>query len=127
MPTMQTDIQRVKARKGRVRRSVRDRILAAADDLFNREGIRGVGVEAIAEAAHSNKMTLYRHFESKDELIAEWVRSVIARKEEQWKELSMKYANEPEELLREWSTRTAQRLREMEERGCPLGNAMAEL
>ncbi len=44
----------------------RDRILAAAADLFYRHGIRAVGVEAIAEAARTNKMTLYRHFPSKD-------------------------------------------------------------
>ena len=45
----------------------RERILAAASDLFYRQGIRAVSVEAIAEAAGTNKMTLYRHFESKDE------------------------------------------------------------
>ena len=38
----------------------RDRILAVAADLFYRHGIRAVGVEAIAEAAGTNKMTLYR-------------------------------------------------------------------
>ena len=47
----------------------RDRIVACAQDLFHRRGIRGVGVEAIAEAAGTNKMTLYRHFGSKDDLI----------------------------------------------------------
>ena len=36
----------------------RERILLAARDLFHRHGIRGVGVETIAEAAGSNKMTL---------------------------------------------------------------------
>ena len=40
----------------------RERILAAAADLFYRNGIRAVGVDAIAEAAGTNKMTLYRHF-----------------------------------------------------------------
>jgi AcrR family transcriptional regulator len=65
----------------------RDRILAAADDLFRRVGIRGVGVEAIAAAADTNKMTLYRHFESKVALIAEWVRGIIAEKEQSWSEL----------------------------------------
>jgi len=40
----------------------RARILAAAGELFYREGIRAVGVEAIAEAAGTNKMTLYRHY-----------------------------------------------------------------
>ncbi len=52
----------------------RARILAVAGDLFYRHGIRAVGVEAIAEAAGTNKMTLYRHFASKDELVAEYLR-----------------------------------------------------
>ena len=46
------------------------RVFACAQDLFHRRGIRGVGVEeAIAEAAGTSKMALYRHFDSKDELI----------------------------------------------------------
>jgi AcrR family transcriptional regulator len=48
----------------------RARILAVAGDLFYRHGIRAVGVDAIAEAAGTNKMTLYRHFGSKDDLVA---------------------------------------------------------
>src|SRR5258707_523483 len=52
----------------------RERILSAAGDLFYHHGIRAVGVEAIAEAAGTNKMTLYRHFSSKDELVAECLR-----------------------------------------------------
>jgi AcrR family transcriptional regulator len=51
----------------------RDRIFACAQDLFHRRGIRGVGVEAIAEAAGTSKMALYRHFDSKDELIIEYL------------------------------------------------------
>jgi AcrR family transcriptional regulator len=42
----------------------RARILATAGALFYRHGIRAVGVEAIARAARTNKMTLYRHFVS---------------------------------------------------------------
>jgi AcrR family transcriptional regulator len=52
----------------------RERLLAVAAELFYRHGIRAVGVEAIAEAAGTNKMTLYRHFPSKDELVAEYLR-----------------------------------------------------
>ena len=47
--------------------AARDRILEAARDLFHRQGYRGVGVDAIAEAVSTNKMTLYRHFGSKDD------------------------------------------------------------
>jgi AcrR family transcriptional regulator len=106
---------------------VRERILVAAGDLFHRQGIRGVGVEAIAEAAQTNKMTLYRYFDSKDELIAEWVRGMITHKEEEWKDLTARHSGDPQGLLQDWSRRTAAKLRAMEERGSALGNALAEL
>ena len=64
----------------------RQRILDAACDLFYSRGIRAVSVDEIAAAAQTNKMTLYRHFESKDRLVAEYLRSLnaaaIARDEE---------------------------------------------
>jgi AcrR family transcriptional regulator len=106
---------------------VRSRILVAAGDLFHKQGIRGVGVEAIAEAAQTNKMTLYRYFASKDELITEWVRGIVAHKEEDWKDLDAKHRGDPEGQLQDWSRRTAAQLRAMEERGSALGNAFAEL
>lgn len=105
----------------------RERILAAADDLFRRVGIRGVGVEAIAEAAGTNKMTLYRHFASKDELIAEWVRGIIKQKEAAWDEITANHPNDPAGQLVEWSRRTADAFAQMEERGSPILNALAEL
>jgi AcrR family transcriptional regulator len=107
--------------------SPRDRIIVAASDLFQKQGIRAVGVEAIAEAAGTNKMTLYRHFESKDELIAEWARGIIAQKEASWDELTAKYPDDPRQQLIEWSERVASKLAEMERRGSMLANALAEL
>ncbi|MFL5481899.1 MAG: TetR/AcrR family transcriptional regulator [Gemmatimonadaceae bacterium] len=127
---MQTDIQK-NGRKTKGKRSerlpVRERILVAAGDLFHKQGIRGVGVEAIAEAADTNKMTLYRHFDSKDELIAEWVRGMIAHKEDEWSDLTAHHHGDPQGLLQDWSRRTAAKLKVMEERGSALGNALAEL
>ena len=105
----------------------RERILVAADDLFRRVGIRGVGVEAIAEAAGTNKMTLYRHFASKDELIAEWMRGIIKQKEKVWDEIIANHPNDPAGQLVEWSRRTAQAFAQMEERGSAILNALAEL
>ena len=127
---MQTDIHKNGKKPKTKRRSgvpVRERILVAAGDLFHKHGLRGIGVEAIAEAAQTNKMTLYRYFDSKDELIAEWVRGIIAHKEEEWKDLTSKHAGDPEGVLQDWSRRTAAKLRAMEERGSALGNALAEL
>ena len=49
--------------------STRERIVAAANRLFYREGIRGVSVDAVAEEAGLTKRSLYYHFKSKDDLI----------------------------------------------------------
>ncbi len=51
----------------------RDRILKAADRLFNGEGIRAVSVDAVAAKAGVTKRTLYYHFRSKDELISAYL------------------------------------------------------
>jgi AcrR family transcriptional regulator len=112
---------------GEFRIPPRQRILEAADDLFRRIGIRGVGVEAIAEAAGTNKMTLYRHFASKDELIAEWVRGIVEKKEAEWDDIALKHPGDPEAQLVDWSRRVAKKFAEMEDRGSTLGNALAEL
>src|SRR6202166_1902325 len=53
---------------------VRDRIFESACDLFYRHGIHGVGVDAIAAEAGSNKMSFYRSFASKDVLVTAYLR-----------------------------------------------------
>src|SRR5437868_5749461 len=105
----------------------RERILAAAGELFSKHGVRGVGVEAIAEAADTNKMTLYRHFASKDELIAEWVRGIVAQKEVVWEDIDAQHPGDARAQLADWSRRVAAKLAEMEGRGSALANALAEL
>src|SRR5215831_11853765 len=54
-------------------KEARERILAAVDELFYRDGVRAVGVDAVIEHAGVNKMSLYRNFASKDELITAYV------------------------------------------------------
>ena len=53
----------------------RDKIIDAANRLFYGEGIRAVSVDAIAEKAGVTKKTLYYHFKSKDDLVAEYLTS----------------------------------------------------
>lgn len=53
--------------------NTRERIVSAASKLFYAEGIRAVGVDAVAEAAGVTKRTLYYHFKSKDDLIAAYL------------------------------------------------------
>lgn len=54
-------------------RSARDRILDTASELFYRDGYHAVGIDTIVERSGVAKMTLYRHFPSKDELIAAYL------------------------------------------------------
>src|ERR1700692_3324061 len=49
---------------------VRDRILETASALFYRRGVRAVGVDLVVEKAGVAKTSLYRHFRTKDDLIA---------------------------------------------------------
>src|SRR5688500_16608344 len=51
------------------RAGARERILATAYDLFSRHGPAAVGVDAIVARSGVAKMSLYRHFRSKDELV----------------------------------------------------------
>jgi AcrR family transcriptional regulator len=53
--------------------SAREVILETAADLFFREGFRAVGVDTIIKQADVAKMTLYRHFPSKDDLIVAYL------------------------------------------------------
>ena len=73
----------------------RDRIFDCAQDLFHRKGIRGVGVEAIAEAAGTSKMALYRHFDSKDELIIEYLNYKGRKSDEIWAEIEAANPGDP--------------------------------
>ena len=57
--------------------SARQRILATATDLFSREGYRAVGTDTIIERSGVAKMTLYRHFSSKNELINAYIEETI--------------------------------------------------
>lgn len=107
--------------------SPRERILAAASDLFYRQGIRAVGVDAIAEAAETNKMTLYRHFASKDELVAAYLQRLAEKAKASWDQLEAEYPGDPAAQLRVWLKEMAAHVASGEERGCALANAAVEL
>ena len=105
----------------------RARLLAAAAELFYRHGIRAVGVESIAEAAGTNKMTLYRHFESKDELVAEYLRQEAHKADAYWEALEAAHPADPLAQIRAWMKAMAAHVADCKERGCALANAAVEL
>jgi AcrR family transcriptional regulator len=58
----------------------RERILEAAYELFSRHGVRAVGIDAIIRRSGVARMTLYRHFASKEALVL----AFLERREQRW-------------------------------------------
>src|SRR6266700_3532693 len=100
----------------------RERLLAVAADLFYRHGIRAVGVDAIADAAGTNKMTLYRHFPSKDELVAEYLRQTAQQADRCWGRYREAHPGDPLAQVRAWLAEMAAHLAATDSRGCALAN-----
>jgi len=119
-------LQRVGKPVGKAEIPPRERILEAARDLFYAKGIRAVSVDEIAAAAQTNKMTLYRHFESKDLLVAEYLRSLngyaIARDDE----ARRAHPGDPYAQLCALIARVGDDLCTADLRGCPMANAAVE-
>ena len=105
----------------------RERILQAARELFYRDGINAVSIDAVAAAAGTNKMTLYRHFQSRDELIAAYLEALAAEGEAVWEEARAAHPGDPHAQLRYLMRGVSQFAAESTGRGCALANAAVEL
>ncbi|MBN8887121.1 MAG: TetR/AcrR family transcriptional regulator [Rudaea sp.] len=114
---------------------VRDRIRDSASDLFYRHGIRGVCVDAIVEDAGTNKMSFYRNFPSKDDLVAEYLMDQERSYWQWWDETVAPHAGDPrrqvEALMQAMIDLTKQKPKVdcgcRSSRGCALGNAAVEI
>ncbi|CAL9344771.1 MULTISPECIES: TetR/AcrR family transcriptional regulator [unclassified Streptomyces] len=116
------------ARPGRVAKlPPRERILDAAEELFQSEGIRRVGVQAIAEKAETTKMAIYRHFETKDALVAEWLRILAAEYRAAFDRVEAEHPGRPREQIMGLARFIADGLPALSYRGCPFVNSLAEL
>ena len=105
----------------------RERILQTARELFYRDGINAVSVDAIAAAAGTNKMTLYRHFDSKDALISAYLGALAAEGEGIWEEARVAHPGDAQAQLRYLLKQVSQFAAESTGRGCALANAAVEL
>ncbi|MGF6774470.1 AcrR family transcriptional regulator [Paraburkholderia sp. GAS199] len=101
-------------------------LLRAAEHLFYREGVRAVGVDAVVERAGVNKMSLYRQFSSKDELVMAY----LERKDEQFfryvERSFAKHPGEPAKQLQQYFDDLASRASIDDYRGCPFVNVAVE-
>jgi AcrR family transcriptional regulator len=106
---------------------VRDRIFETACELFYQHGIRAVGVDAIASEAGTNKMSFYRSFASKDELVSEYLREREREFWSWWNATIAPYAGDPRRQIEALFQSHLATVKENNCRGCALGNAAVEM
>jgi AcrR family transcriptional regulator len=88
------------ARHGATSGDARERLLSAAYELFSRNGVQAVGVDAIIARAGVARQTMYRHFASKQDLVL----AFLERREALWTQAwlaseVMRRADDPRERL----------------------------
>ncbi|MGC5165548.1 TetR/AcrR family transcriptional regulator [Luteimicrobium sp. DT211] len=107
------------------RRTARERLLDAADDLFYAEGIHTVGIDRIIESAGVAKASLYSTFGSKDEL----VRAYLAVRHDRIQarvERHVAAHTDPRDRVLAVFDAQAERFAEPDYRGCAFTAAAAE-
>ncbi|KWX68518.1 TetR/AcrR family transcriptional regulator [Mycobacterium sp. NAZ190054] len=106
-------------RKGR---GARERITAAASELFYRRGIHATGVDTLIAQAEVSKRTFYQHFPSKNALIETYLRDVEERGGSPMERRLQLDLAPRERLLTIFDAAAVKRFR-----GCPFHNAVVEL
>lgn len=104
----------------------RERIFAVAKDMFYRLGIRAVGVETICAEAGATKMSLYRSFPSKDELVAAYLRDRNGKYWEWWDKVVAAHPGDARAQLVAIFESIASKTTRGDYRGCPFTNAAIE-
>lgn len=104
----------------------RDKVFAVAADLFYRKGIRAVGVEEIVREAGVAKISLYRSFASKDDLVVAYLEERSKAFLRDWDDAFNQFRDDPPAQLRAIMAYIAERTTRDGYRGCPFINFCAE-
>lgn len=108
------------------RKTARRRILDAALELFYREGIRAVGVDTVIAHAGVAKMSLYRAFPSKDDLIVAFLEEISLQYWAWWDGVIERHAGAPRQQVRALFGGLAKHTTGQRFRGCPFTNTAIE-
>ena len=104
----------------------RERILATADRLFYNEGIHAVGIQRVIAESAVTRVTLYRHFPSKDDLISAYLERRAQYDRDQVSGIIEAHPDDPRRALTELATALTRDDFAAVRRGCPFINASAE-
>ncbi len=105
---------------------VRERILDTACALFYQRGVRAVGVDLVVERAGVAKTSLYRHFGTKDDLIAAFLEREDAEFWGTWDRVASEHGDDPDAELDAHLGWIGERVGRPHYRGCPQINVAAE-
>lgn len=106
---------------------VRDRILDAATRRYYAEGIRAISADRLIAEAGVSKVTFYRHFPTKDDLITAYLLQEVTRAEDLLTQKRAELAGDPASVLRAYAEWVGALACAPGFRGCPFINAAAEL
>jgi AcrR family transcriptional regulator len=108
------------------KKPARQRILETASEMFYRDGIRAVGIDAIIARSGVAKMSLYRNFPSKDALVTAWLDNRNAFFWRRWDNAEASRAGEPRGQLEAILDMIAATTSHPKWRGCPFLNTGTE-
>jgi AcrR family transcriptional regulator len=103
-----------------------EHLLRAAGELFYQEGVRAVGVDAVVERAGVNKMSLYRQFSSKDDLVMAYLEQQDLKFFGYVEASFAKHPGQPARQLLQYFEDLALRASVDDYRGCPFVNVAVE-
>lgn len=105
---------------------MRERILDTACTLFYQRGVRAVGVDLVVEKAGVAKTSLYRHFGTKDDLIAAFLEREDADFWATWDRVAGQHSDDAAAELDTHLEWIGERVGRSNYRGCPQINVAAE-
>lgn len=105
---------------------VRERVLATASALFYEHGVRAVGVDLVIERAGVAKASLYRHFRTKDDLVAAYLEREDHDFWGTWDAVRAEHPDDPADELAAHMSWIGERIGRPRYRGCPQINVAAE-
>ena len=117
----------LRARRETAPVTARERLIAAASQLFHEAGIQATGVDSIISVAGVAKATFYRHFPSKDDLVVAW----LVNEQSNWfagvRRAAEDRATSPVDIIPSLFDAAAEWFEVNGFRGCPYLNASAEI
>jgi AcrR family transcriptional regulator len=108
------------------RPTARERILSVASELFYQQGVRAVGIDTIIAAAGVAKMSLYRAFPSKDDLVAAYLERRNVEFWDRWDRTVAAWPGDPRAQLEGLLDAITRRTLDAAYRGCPFLNTATE-